>query len=218
MVDTKKFPMSKIDELVDRERGILTPHDRRYLLDKLDKGLSDNAEYQKRHQIRNRIRNAVLDFQIIQGQLSFKDIELLFESTHNWARDARLTSEKRGNAAFPDYPTFVNCWSAMIQFFVFGQLYSQINESLILVRDTIEHGIKRALREYGFEFTNEYYETDVSLQLAVENRYRLLNYIEQVENKIPSNIVDAEEYLFNLYLSNYLTYTMYIYLREKHLE
>lgn len=208
--------MDRVDDLIHRDRGILTKNDRKYLLNELDEELSDNAEYQKRHKIRNRIQNSIIDFQIIQGQLAFKDIELIFDETHEWARDARLVNENRG-AEFPELPKAVNYWSAMIQFFAFGQFYSQINESILLVRHTIEQGIERAMREYGFEFSSEYYESESSLTIGVENRYRLLNYIQHIEENMPYHPEEAEEYLFDLYSSFHLSYSMYVYLFEKHI-
>lgn len=206
--------MKKSENLIKRDRGVLTEHDRRYLLNELGEELSENAEYQKRYQIRNRIRNAVLDFQIIQGQLSFKDIELIFEPTYDWARQARLANEDR-TKSIPAFPEFANHWSAIIQFFVFSQLYSKINESHILAKHVVEEGVSRALRQYGFDFTNEFYQSDVTLQGGVENRYRLMNYLDFIEDSMPSIRENADEYLYDLYISNYLTYSMYVYLYEK---
>lgn len=54
--------MSQNDNYTERDRGILTERDREYLLGEIDDELSENAEYQKRYQIRQRIRNAMLDF------------------------------------------------------------------------------------------------------------------------------------------------------------
>ena len=58
-----------VDPDADRERGILTPHDRSFLLAGEDKGvradMSDTAVRQKRHKIRNRFRNALIDIQYL---------------------------------------------------------------------------------------------------------------------------------------------------------
>ena len=58
-----------VDPDADRDRGILTPHDRSFLLAAEDEGvraeMSDTAVRQKRHKIRNRFRNALIDIQYL---------------------------------------------------------------------------------------------------------------------------------------------------------
>ena len=43
-------------DLVERDKGILTKRDRRFLLGELDEELSDNAKNVRRYEIRNRTR------------------------------------------------------------------------------------------------------------------------------------------------------------------
>lgn len=210
--------MNELEKLIERDRGILTKHDRKYLLDRLDESLSDNAEYQKRHQIRERIRNAIYDFQIITGELEPRDIDQIFKPADKWAQKARHLNEQGRVSSFPDFPSFIECWSAMIQFFVYSQLSTNIAESRLLARWTIEQGVSRALRQYGFDFTNEYYKTDVTLNWSVDQRFRLLFYIEHIESQIPQGSADIEEYLYRLYQKNYLPYHLALYLFEKHVE
>lgn len=58
-----------VDPDADRDRGILTPHDRAFLLAAEGEGvrdeMSDSAVRQKRHKIRNRFRNALIDIQYL---------------------------------------------------------------------------------------------------------------------------------------------------------
>ena len=72
-----------IDPDTDRERGILTPHDRAFLLTEPGEGIradtSDTAVRQKRHKIRNRFRNAFIDIQYIL-RLEQEDLTRLFPS------------------------------------------------------------------------------------------------------------------------------------------
>jgi len=72
-----------VDPDADRERGILTPHDRSFLLAGGDKGvradMSDTAVRQKRHKIRNRFRNALIDIQYLL-LLEDDDLTQLFPS------------------------------------------------------------------------------------------------------------------------------------------
>ena len=68
---------------VDRKRGILTPHDRAFLhpetADGVREDMSDTAVRQKRHKIRNRFRNALVDIQYLLF-LEDDDLSRLFPS------------------------------------------------------------------------------------------------------------------------------------------
>ena len=72
-----------VDPDADRERGILTPHDRAFLLAESEEGvrtdMSDTAVRQKRHKIRNRFRNALIDIQYLL-RLEQEDLTRLFPS------------------------------------------------------------------------------------------------------------------------------------------
>lgn len=61
----------------DRSRGILSEADRAYLRDEADLG-SVQAERNARARIRERVFNAVLDFELLVEQLSATDRELVF--------------------------------------------------------------------------------------------------------------------------------------------
>lgn len=67
-----------IREHIDRDRGILTPRDREFLLTELAEELNANAVTQKRYQIRQRTRNALLDFYVLQS-LPNDEIDLIFD-------------------------------------------------------------------------------------------------------------------------------------------
>jgi hypothetical protein len=62
----------------DRERGILTEADIKYLRGELDKDLSDGAEFNTRRRIVNRTREALLDFTILLNHLNDRDLEKVF--------------------------------------------------------------------------------------------------------------------------------------------
>lgn len=70
----------------DRERGILTPSDRAFLLGRKT-DYTDHSKKQKRNRIRRRIRNAILDFSIIFEHLDDRDRETIFDPDHD-DRDA----------------------------------------------------------------------------------------------------------------------------------
>ena len=58
-----------LEEDVDRDGGFLTPHDRRYLLDRTEtdvrEDMSSNAERQKRYRIRQKTQDAIYDLQYL---------------------------------------------------------------------------------------------------------------------------------------------------------
>ena len=61
----------------DRSRGILTPSDREFLLGRKT-DYTEHSRKQKRNRIRQRVRNAVLDFTILFDYLEERDRELVF--------------------------------------------------------------------------------------------------------------------------------------------
>jgi succinate dehydrogenase flavin-adding protein (antitoxin of CptAB toxin-antitoxin module) len=61
----------------DRSRGILTPSDREFLLGRKT-DYTEHSRKQKRNRIRQRVRNAILDFTILFDYLEERDRELVF--------------------------------------------------------------------------------------------------------------------------------------------
>ncbi|MWV41191.1 hypothetical protein [Natrialba sp. INN-245] len=82
-----------VDHNPERERGILTAHDRAFLLAGEDEGvredMSDTAVRQKRHKIRNRFRNALVDIQYLL-ELEDEDLSRLFPSDEWDVVDRRI--------------------------------------------------------------------------------------------------------------------------------
>ncbi|RBI59058.1 hypothetical protein DMJ13_24950 [halophilic archaeon] len=70
----------------DRDRGILTPSDREFLIGRKS-DYTEHSRKQKRNRIRRRIRNAILDFTIIFEHLEDRDRETVFNPDDD-ARDA----------------------------------------------------------------------------------------------------------------------------------
>lgn len=69
----------------DRERGILTPSDREFLLGRKT-DYTEHSKKQKRNRIRRRVRNAILDFTILFDYLEDRDRETVF-NPESEARD-----------------------------------------------------------------------------------------------------------------------------------
>lgn len=61
----------------DRDRGILTPSDREFLLGRKT-DYTEHSKKQKRNRIRRRLRNAILDFTILFDHLDDRDRETVF--------------------------------------------------------------------------------------------------------------------------------------------
>lgn len=76
---------------LDRERGILTTADRRYLLGQSDIEPGTQAERDTRQRIRNRVYNSLLDFEILLQHMEPRDRQQVFEKRsdsdpeHEWA-------------------------------------------------------------------------------------------------------------------------------------
>lgn len=62
----------------DRDRGVLTPSDREFLLGRKT-DYTDHSKKQKRNRIRRRVRNAILDFTILFDHLDDRDRETVFD-------------------------------------------------------------------------------------------------------------------------------------------
>lgn len=73
----------------DRDRGILTEDDRKFLLGDEEKAnLSEGAEYNIRRRIRERVEDSLLDFNILLEELDAADRKKVFSSQHT-VRDER---------------------------------------------------------------------------------------------------------------------------------
>lgn len=70
----------------ERDRGILTPSDREFLLGRKT-DYTEHSKKQKRNRIRHRLRNAILDFTILFEALEDRDRETVFNPDDD-ARDA----------------------------------------------------------------------------------------------------------------------------------
>lgn len=196
--------MSEYSDLVSRDRGILTSHDRKYLLGTLDDPPTDNAEYQKRFKIRERIRNAMFDFFIISRYLDEKDVNMLWAETDDWLYRSRRQRNWGDAPPYPDLPFLAKCWREIIAFFVYSQIATGIAESESLVEWVIEEGVNKGVRRHAFEAHHKYREVDSSLDWGIGDLYRLQVYLHHVSQEIPNNQEQAEEYLLRLQREGYL--------------
>jgi hypothetical protein len=70
----------------ERPRGILSPADRQFL--RGEKNLSDSAERNARHRIRNRVQASLADFELLWTYLPDRDLQLLFAPDDKQDRQA----------------------------------------------------------------------------------------------------------------------------------
>lgn len=190
--------MSENDNYIERDRGILTERDREYLLGELDDELSENAEYQKRYQIRQRIQNAMFDFWLISRQLSPKDTGLLWGDTDNWIYKSKRQRERGEAPPYPEKPFLAECWRDLIGFFVYSQLSVDLPEAEKLVEWTIEQGVAIGVRRKFFEQLRMYQTTEPSLNWGIGDRYRLIDFLDYIKQQVPEDPDEAESYLQKL--------------------
>lgn len=203
---------------VNRERGILTKRDRRFLRGDLDGELNDNQRYQKRYQIRQRIRNAMFDFHILYRALSRRDISLLWAETDHWIHRSQ-SQRRRGDAPpYPDIPLLGRCWRDWIAFFVYAQITTGIPEAESLVQWVIEEGVNKAVRRHALENYHTYQEVDSTLKWGTGDSYKLMDYLEHIGQQIPEDPEEAESYLLNLQRNEYLQSHHVTYLYETYVE
>jgi hypothetical protein len=190
--------MSEDQMYVERDRGILTERDRRYLLGELNGELTRNAEYQKRFQIRQRIRNAMLDFWIINRYLPGQDAGMIWKETDHWIYQSE-NQRKRGEAPpYPEKPFLAKCWRDWISFFVYSQITVDSFEAEKLVEWVIEEGVALGVRRKFFEKLQMYQTVDPDLDWGVGDRYRLLDFLSHIEKQVPADPEQAQSYLQSL--------------------
>ncbi|SIR82898.1 hypothetical protein SAMN05421858_4005 [Haladaptatus litoreus] len=83
--DATEFP-NELAYSADRDRGILTPSDREFLIGRKS-DYTEHSKKQKRNRIRRRLRNAILDCTILFEHLEHRDRETVFNPDDD-ARDA----------------------------------------------------------------------------------------------------------------------------------
>lgn len=192
------------DFWIDRGRGILTKRDREFLSGNIDEELSENAQYQKRYQIRDRVKNSMYDFRILYHYLPNRDIWMLWDQTDNWIHRAQSHRRHGESLADTEIPELAKAWRDIIAFFVYSQISTGIPEAETLVEWVIQEGVNKAVRRHTFESYQMYRDVDASLDWGIGNYYKLMDYLNQVERQMPKTKQEAKEYLQNLHDSGYL--------------
>jgi hypothetical protein len=130
----------------ERDRGILTPDDRKFLKGE-KKYQSEQSERDARYRIRSRIKDAILDFSILLHHLDRHDREQIF-STYEGVSGLSNDSDELSGEAFRDFveaTMFQNGISDAISFFTLG-----IEDTNEPVDSMLETGIAGAEEEKGY--------------------------------------------------------------------
>ncbi|AZH26848.1 hypothetical protein [Haloplanus aerogenes] len=130
-----------------RDRGILTPDDRKYLRGEKEYS-SKQSEIDARYRIRKRIKNAIIDFSIILSKLTDNDREQIFKSNApSEERKEGISAEKLDE--FVKQTRFVRGIEHAI-----GFLYLGIVDLGWNFEEVLEAGIKNAEEKRGYVVDN----------------------------------------------------------------
>lgn len=203
---------------VDRDRGILTKRDRKFLRGDLDDELTNNQRHQKRYQIRQRIRNSMFDFHIMYRALPRRDISMLWDGTDDWIYRSQAQRQRGDAPPYPEIPLLGRCWRDLIALFVYAQIITGVPEAESFVQWAIEEGVNKAVRRHTLENYNMYQEVDSTLEWGTGNAYNLMDYLQHVGQQIPDDSDEAEEFLLDLQRDEYLQSHHVTYLFNTHVE
>jgi len=144
----------------DRDRGILTPDDRKFLKGEKEYQ-SEQSERDARYRIRSRIKDAILDFSILLHHLDRHDREQVF-STYDGVSGLSDNSDELSGEAFRDFvesTMFQNGISDALSFFILG-----IEDTNEPVDSVLETGIAGAEEEKG------YLVDEVTVEISVKRK------------------------------------------------
>jgi hypothetical protein len=204
--------MPKEDEEEDRSRGFLTQHDREYLLGQHDE-MSDNYENQKRYQIRERFRNAMLDFYYMSEYLSDRDKRLLWPEIDHWLWQAKNRRQQTDEYKYPEVPFLAKCWRDIVSLFIECHVLTGFPEAEQLAEWVVEDGVNKGVRRKTLKSVQQYREVDAELDWGIGELHKLQSYLSQVSREIPSEPDEAEDYLLSLVRQGFLTrgHSIYLY-------
>lgn len=205
------------DDLVNRQRGFLTQHDREYLLGQHE-DMSDNYEQQKRYQIRERFRHAMFDFYFMSNHLSDRDKRLLWPEIDNWLWQAQNRRQRQEEYEYPDLPLLAKCWRDVVSLFIECHIMTGIPESEQLAKWIIEEGVNKAVRRKTLQIYQMYRDVNANLDWGVGESEKLLSYLQRVANQMPADPDEAEDYLNTLVRQGYLSTSHSVYLYHTYVE
>ncbi|WP_135823208.1 hypothetical protein [Halostella litorea] len=196
-------------DLVDRPRGGLTQADREYLVGEMDMSEYDdpeNVDYQRRFRIRERIKNAILDFHLVANGLPHGDVEQIFDEAYDWERQltaARHQGDEFDQDSIPPIPPLLEAWGDALRFFYLGFGIRRPD----LAKMIIETAVDDAITEYGLIYEDAYLDVDVTFEIAGEedDAIPLDKFKERVENNnLPDDPLEVDLILTTLVRTGHL--------------
>lgn len=191
--------MSEEFDWVERERGILTERDRRFLLGDLDEELSQNARTTKFYNIRQRVTDAIYDFYLLARFLPNADIQQIFEPAYEWSRKKRHLNEQGRQSSYPHFSEFLEAWTYLFEFYTHGMYASRMAESQELMEELLMQGVERGVRKYQFKYLSTY--RPVTANVAVQSGERLFqdDYLDHVAERLPQDPDQIAEQILQLH-------------------
>ncbi|HMB51303.1 MAG TPA: hypothetical protein VKM69_11655 [Natronoarchaeum rubrum] len=146
---------------IDRDRGVLTPADRGYLLGETEMS-HEQSKRNAEARIRNRIREGIVDFDLLVHSLDRKDRRQVFES------------------ATDDDETFVDGVTAMLSFAYIGLKEQGVDFERVLVP-----AVSGAERAYGIDQQSANVTVDVEFDVETTVEARLDGIAERLDDGDP---------------------------------
>lgn len=185
--------MSGEVDWIHRERGVLTERDREILTGKAGADLSQNALNQRYYNIRNRIENAILDFQILARNLPVADYRQIFEPAYEWSRKRRHLNEEGRRSTTPELSPLLQGWLSLFEFYTYGMYAGEMAETRGLMRSLIEAGLEHGFRDYQHDNRQTYREVNSSLSLEYGSAVLWRNQMWNIKNDLTDDPSEAAE-------------------------
>jgi hypothetical protein len=198
--------MSDKFEWIDRDRGVLTQRDREILLGEAGEELSENAINQRYYNIRNRVRNAILDFNLLARNLPVADYRQIFEPAYDWSRERRHLNEEGRTSTTPELSPFLRSWMALFEFYTYGMFAGGMRETRGLMRGLIEEGMESGFRTYQHDNLQTYREMDAALSLEYGNAVLWRNRMWNLRNDLSNDPSEAAEEILLLHRQGKIPY------------
>lgn len=192
--------MAEEFEWIDRGRGILNKRDREILMGVNEDAdeLSQNAINVRRHEIRQRIENSILDFQILSNYLPHADRIQIFQPAYDWSRKRRLKDEQGRESATIPIPNILYSWISAFEFFSYGMAAGGKEEVLGLLNSLFSEGVERGLRQRHHTHRDYYRDIAVNLSFNYGTGYVWNDYIQEVESNLPNQPSEIAEEIIQL--------------------
>ena len=200
---------------VNRDRGILTQRDRKFLLGRTGDDLSENAKHQRLYNIRGRVENAIHDLPIIADNLSDRDLEMISEPVATWARDRRKLLDDGRESTTPEFTPFLQALIALHNIYARMIYIHGIREAQQLLPFIAEQGIERGYRQTRLSSTL-YRDITVDLDVSYGESKLWQNHINDIRSGLPNDPTASYQEIYHLYRNRKISYDQAQHLIESH--